>query len=403
MSLSQILTKIKRHARDGRLIARTTTFLWPYVSGFLHLFFDRSRPLFELHIRSVRRPIPSTGSHEFEVTGRIFAAFRKMWHDQNLHDARAKPSGLWQGLLNDGYAQMLEATESVDVSKFRDFICNFGLSDKSLGFEGQADIRLNAKSLFLKPYMMNEMFAKQYALWKWLNGNRRATSRLAYSPCGNQSYAALREGDIPVSMNSFINDYYGDVLSGMVQDKIRPVIADLGGGSGLTAYYMLKNLRSFCYMDFDLPQVLCIAAYQLMMMFPEKSFCLYGESNMPFDFEKFDFILMPSFMLRQAPEKSVDLFINRVSLGEMTKEGAFFYIEDINRVTKEFFFHFNHDGRQSRYLYSNSVRGPLAYEYPVGSDFRLLFRYPEINHLLRQGRADFDEDIFIYFYQRKAV
>lgn len=62
----------------------------------------------------------------------------------------------------------------------------------------------------------------------------------------------------------------------------------------------------------------------------------------------------------------------------------------------------NHDARLSRYRYSDGERGPLAHEYPVPVDeFTLLFRYPDLGYMLRQGFLDFDEDVFIHLYQRR--
>ncbi|MCS1408626.1 MAG: hypothetical protein M2R45_01802 [Verrucomicrobia subdivision 3 bacterium] len=106
---------------------------------------------------------------------------------------------------------------------------------------------------------------------------------------------------------------------------------------------------------------------------------------------------MPDVHLNQ----SIDLFINRVNLGEMEKATCFAYINEINRLVKRWFFHMPHDGFKSPYLHKRGTeRDPLAFEYPVSSEFQLCFRYLDFDHLFRQRRVDFNEDIFMYLYRR---
>lgn len=61
----------------------------------------------------------------------------------------------------------------------------------------------------------------------------------------------------------------------------------------------------------------------------------------------------------------------------------------------------NHD--TTPVYFSDRERGLLGYEYPVpGDEFTLLWRYPDIGHLLAQGFPDFSKDIFTRLYQRRA-
>jgi len=60
----------------------------------------------------------------------------------------------------------------------------------------------------------------------------------------------------------------------------------------------------------------------------------------------------------------------------------------------------NHDIHPN--IYSDSNRGLLGYEYPVPMDkFKLLFRYPDVGHMLYQGKLDYNMDIFLYLYERR--
>lgn len=98
-------------------------------------------------------------------------------------------------------------------------------------------------------------------------------------------------------------------------------------------------------------------------------------------------------------DESIDLFVNKNSLGEMTREAASNYVRQVARSTR-YFFHMNHDITPN--VYDDRQRGLLGHEYPVPPDtFQLLLRYPDLGHLLGQGHLDFGMDIFQYLYERK--
>ena len=59
------------------------------------------------------------------------------------------------------------------------------------------------------------------------------------------------------------------------------------------------------------------------------------------DLEKYDFIILPQPFLNRFKSDVVDLFINTISLCEMTNETQNFYLENIERVTKEYFYSVN--------------------------------------------------------------
>ena len=111
---------------------------------------------------------------------------------------------------------------------------------------------------------------------------------------------------------------------------------------------------------------------------------------------------MPCYEISKIGQDSVDLFINKNSLGEMTKEAVINYINHIARSTR-YFFHMNHE--IYRNVFTDNSRGLLGYEYPVPMDkFKLIFRYPVIGHMLYQKGIDYKDamDIFFYLYERIA-
>jgi hypothetical protein len=123
------------------------------------------------------------------------------------------------------------------------------------------------------------------------------------------------------------------------------VVAEIGGGYGGFAYYLLHSSKNTTYINFDLPEIVLIAGYYLMMALPEAKVLLYGEAESitPEQVQNHDIILMPNFCLPELPDKSVDVFLNSRSLAEMPVPVIDEYLEQVGRTTRGYFFHDNSD------------------------------------------------------------
>jgi len=333
------------------------------------------------------------------IVSRIFQAFARMKADQAGAPPAFLPASLWQKQLDLSYRNLVEGLKQNDISTFHFFLANFGAWETYHGIEANTMIRSYSRSLVRRRYLTNVVFLKQLDMWNWFHGGRRSIKSLTYPRHGNQS-GALIDG-VFVGAGSFFSEIYGSMLANLISDRGRPVVADLGGGYGKLAYFALRNLEQSCFIDFDLPETLCLAAYYWMKSFPEKRVLLYGEAEYSAGaHEHYDAIFMPAFEIVKLAPQSVDLFMNKNSLGEMTAESVRAYIEHIARSTR-YFFHMNHDRFAN--MYDEGRVGLLAHEYPVPPDqFKLLFRYPDIGHLLGHGGVDFGMDIFLYLYERRA-
>ena len=124
--------------------------------------------------------------------------------------------------------------------------------------------------------------------------------------------------------------------------KDRPVVGEIGAGYGVLFYFISSALSDFCYLDFDLPETLCCATYYLMKSFPGKNFLLYGEGELNEEaIKEFDFIFMPSYVIKDLPNDSVDVFINLSSLGEMKTQTCEMFVGEICRTAHDFW-HMSH-------------------------------------------------------------
>lgn len=388
--------KILRAYQQGGLSRYIYLILRQFFRSIRYILYNPVSNLISLHCPEYVNP----NKEEFEIVERIFYSFKKMKEDQIRAPAYYLPSSFWEGLLNKAYSSLTLGLKYNDINKFHFFLANFGTWKEYHGVEATTDlIRYNMKSFLRRRYLQNDVFYNQLKIWKWFYNNRKPISCLSYPTYGNQAGAYI--DGVFVGVGSFFNEIYGSILSGLICDLERPVIAEIGAGYGKLAYFILKNINNFSFIDFDLPETLCLAAYYLMKTFPNKRSLLYGEENYSSDLhKKYDLIFMPSYEICKIGESTADLFLNKNSLGEMAKEAVCNYVRYISKATKRYFFHMNHEIHPN--IYNDNERGLLGYEYPLNMDeFILLFRYPDIGHMLYRGFLDFGEDIFIYLYERK--
>ncbi len=381
---------------EGRLWPALNSRLLPYRKGLKYIVFNPAAHTVTIHCPKLIEP----NKRELPSVERIYRSFQKMKAGQKAASNLYLPSSLWEEQLNDAYSFLISGAEEGDITKFHLFLSNFGAWRRYTGVEESTFIRRNASLLPTRRYLQNEIFLNLLRLWRHYYNDRKPVQNLFRPNHGN--LAGAHVDGVLVTVDSFFSEIYGSLLSGILRYAKRPVIAELGGGCGRLAYYTLRGMESYIYIDFDLPETLCLASYYLMLAYPSKQFLLYGEEKYSPDLhKKYDFIFMPSYEIEKLEPSSVDLFVNECSLGEMTQEAATNYINCIARSTR-YFFHMNHD--RFRNHYGGGRRSLLGCEYPVPDDqFTLLFRYPELKHMLfSNGSMDFNSETFIYLYERHA-
>ncbi len=394
-SINLIIKSMKSAKKSGRLKKAIISRVLNYISVLKYLIYN---PAFKkVIIHAPKQKIAEQSNSELYLVKRLFKSYKLMKKNQLLHK-KYLPSSLWSFQLNNAFSELNIAMEENNFEMFHHFIYNFGTSDKYLGIENPVLIKNGKKSLFGKLFIENIIFLKQYKLWKWFYNDNKPIKALRLPKFGNQCGAYLF-GTF-VGIGSFFNEIYGDILSKIVLDQKKPIISELGGGYGKLAYFTLKNLESFCYIGFDLPEIIILEAYYLSKCFPERSNLFYGEQDFNCkSFNNFDLIFMPSYEIEKLENNTVDLFINKNSLGEMEAETVQNYLNYICKST-HYLFHLNHDNYRNSFEKNNFSL--LSREYPIpNEEFKLLMRYPDLGHFIGKGRIDFFQDIFLYLYEKK--
>lgn len=125
-----------------------------------------------------------------------------------------------------------------------------------------------------------------------------------------------------------------------VSDKF--VFLDLGGGYGgllrmLSLYY--GNAKGIII---DTPEGCLLAGYFLSQSLPEKKICLLsdlqGRSVKDVLEADYDIYVFPTQYIEEIPDGYINLLVNTVSLGELSKEYGQYYMHHIERIVNGFFY-----------------------------------------------------------------
>ncbi len=127
-------------------------------------------------------------------------------------------------------------------------------------------------------------------------------------------------------------------------DKI--FFLDIGSGYGSFSRLFMNFFNNSKGILVDLPETNLFASYYLSVNFPKKRIKFF--SDLPEDFvidHKFfddcDLVILPPFAVKKISNDLIDLVVNTASLGEMSVEYGEFYLEEINRITKKYFYSSN--------------------------------------------------------------
>lgn len=123
-------------------------------------------------------------------------------------------------------------------------------------------------------------------------------------------------------------------------------IMEIGGGYGGLVYWLytagFRNITLY-----DLPQMNILQNYFLSKSLPNARISLYGDSKT--DLESAEIRILPYWHLDQVPSKSIGICVNQDSLPEIPKQIAMYYLKEIRRTTKDFFYSVNQEAQALNY------------------------------------------------------
>lgn len=162
------------------------------------------------------------------------------------------------------------------------------------------------------------------------------------------------------------------------------IFCDIGSGYGLLPSILKKNYYKSKFIIVDLPELNILSYYHLKNLFPKSRICLSHEiqDQELIDKElinKYDFIILEQDDLKKLDNKMVDCVINTASLGEMSQFDQDYYISQIERITKKYFYSVNRH-RSDNILFTST---PGYYDFKLSDDCWIikLYKFSPTFHL----------------------
>jgi putative sugar O-methyltransferase len=164
---------------------------------------------------------------------------------------------------------------------------------------------------------------------------------------------------------------YQAIMDSVDASSVRSVM-ELGSGYGRTGYIFLALNPSIRYVCVDIPPALYICERYLSSQFADRrifrfrAFRSYAEIADEFESARIAFLL--PHQLEMLPPESVDLFVNISSLHEMTPGQVEYYISQVDRLTKGYFYL-----KQWKSWHNASDDVHVSQEYPIPLHWREIF------------------------------
>ena len=333
---------------------------------------------------------------DIDIYKRLFESYKKQKiHEKNLNkDYQA--SQMWIKLINSNYSELISSYKNNNFDQFVNFLDNFGHSKKYLGvtFNILIPSFLNIlRKIYIKKNMLDNSFKK----WNFFTNNKNY--KILQTPRYGNLDGGYIKNDVFVSYTSFFNEIYSSILKDLINEKNSPVVGEIGPGYGEQAYFLLKKINAN-YVAFDLPETLTLSSFYLMNSFKSKKTLLFGEKDFSSNLIKeYDLIFMPSFEITKLEENSIDLMINKHSLGEMTPEVTLNYIKIVKKTSK-LFFHINQSYYKRRFDKENFNLLSHEYGFENDKDFKLILKYLDFCHFNFDNFQNYNMDLFFHIYKK---
>jgi putative sugar O-methyltransferase len=280
------------------------------------------------------------------ILKRIIAAYKKAKIMQKVSGESFNVSNEWLPIYERQLGPVMKALLSEDLTELRRMYLNFFRDPCSTGLVG---LPVNIPNLFsggaikqkFREYIACDV-AHRYDLWKRRTSNKYTAAVLSAPMVGNP-YGYTMD-DVFIRAGGDYQHYYAHAIAELAASSEARTVVELGGGFGGLAYYLLRDNPQVTYVDFDLPEATALASYYLMRCLPNVPIRLYGEAELSAELlATAGFIMMPSFEIIKMPSKSAAVSFNSYSLAEMAPPAIRVYLDEITRITRDYFLHVNHN------------------------------------------------------------
>lgn len=310
-----------------------------------------------------------------QISQKVLRNVASLYAACKRHEADLPPAyqveGEWKSYLSER-ASLYTGLENKGPEEFRALLTNFWRHEflgrytgNRHGYYFQVAASRSREKCFLDGMLAD------YESWRRYSGGD--VHRLRAPHYGN-AWGISMDGVLVVPQAFRLHPDADNIL-GLLDLTAQPVVAEIGGGYGGMAYYLLSQRKDLTYINIDIAETLFLSAFYLSRAFPERRIYYFTKPE-PITaalISQYDLLFLPHYMLPQIDDLSVDLFHNAVSLSEMSRETVAEYLHHIQRTTSHLFYHINVD--QPGVTMRADHERLVASQFPIDrSSFRQLYR-----------------------------
>jgi putative sugar O-methyltransferase len=284
-------------------------------------------------------------SDDTALLERICAAYTKAVKQQQFVPQTYRATEWWEQVQQRSLGPVMRALLAHDIDALRGMYRNFFRDPCSTGLIGvpygmsKAYFAKTIKDAHRRFYLSDVLYRIDH--WMERTNGHFALRDLAGPGIGNP-FGVLIDGTL-VEEGAEYRHYCAYKVSRLL-DLESATVAEIGGGFGGMAYYLLRDRPGVTYLDFDVAESIALTSYYLMKAFPHSTFLLYGEEEPTMEaIARSDVVLLPLFELPRMPAESVAVTFSSHAMSDISTEAQIDYLDNIARVTRRFFLYMGID------------------------------------------------------------
>jgi len=169
------------------------------------------------------------------------------------------------------------------------------------------------------------------------------------------------------------------------------IIFDLGGGYGSLSRLLKYIYKKSTIVIIEIPEACILSTFFLKKNFPNSKIgqaldFKNIENIKKQDLTNFDFVVLPQPFIEKLDSDIINLSINTISLGEMTNETQNYYINHIERITKDYFYSVN---RPSKRVEKYNAQGFYDWNFSKTWDTKI-YNFSPTYHIEFLGKKEID-------------
>jgi putative sugar O-methyltransferase len=326
-------------------------------------------------------PRSANSEDDTQLLQRICDAYSKAMERQSAASETFQPNRWWRLVEGGNLGPVKCALAAHDLDSLRLMYRNFFRDPCGAGLVGLPGIARHF-SRYKELFLIDALH--RIDLWQLRTADRFPLADLATPDIGNPLGVVIE--DTRVRTSSEDQHFYAHKIIELTGSADTPVVAEIGGGFGGMAYFLLRDRPGITYLDFDVPESIALASWYLLKAFPRLRATLYGEAPLNAEtMTRSDIVLMPGFMLPQMPDRSVDVSFNSHVLSDMSAASIHEYLAEIVRTTRGSILHVNG---------TESCRAISAWLAGNAKDFALVEQHPTEWNTARSLQPDETECLY---------